>query len=62
MKSFLIDVLEPVAAGDSPLVQIQQLAEITSQPQTQTHPPCCLVIFENESGEKAGRTVLETLS
>jgi hypothetical protein len=30
-----------------------------SQPQTQTHLPCCLVAFENKSGEKAGRTMLD---
>src|SRR5271156_5041791 len=30
-----------------------------SQPQTQTHLPCSLVAFENKSGEKAGRTMLD---
>ena len=54
-----IDQFEPVAAGDFPLVQIEQLAEVMSQPQTKTHPPCCLVAFENKSGEKAGRTMLD---
>src|SRR5260370_30538549 len=54
-----VNQFKPVAGGDFPLVQIQQLAEIVSQPQTKTHLPCCLVAFKNKSGEEASRTMLD---
>src|ERR1700741_4799216 len=51
-----INQFEPVAVGDFPLVHIEQLAEVMSQPQMKTRPPCGFVALKNKSGEEAGWT------